>query len=480
MERQRNYAGASNLYRKILAENSDDHQAWASLGKLYVERGHPAGAILFFERAVEADPNRERYRLSLANALWRSRRIASCLQACADAESAGCAGPGFRYHRALCEKRRGNKEAALEAIGDLRSAGSYEGRFLAFCDDLETEKRGAEKRIALYFRKPFGYWVLKPVFEALKGMAGNQADLLFSADQTEVANFAPHVAVVCEAPTGGFRKVLDRTVFVHVRHGLAEKHGAVHFSTLCDYACMPGEMSRERLLSAGTMKPEQVWITGYAQMDLLFRKETPSLSFELDKKKKTVLYAPTFNPGLSSLPLVMRGTSLKQQLLGAVKDEVNLLVKPHPNVFEQLPAWILRLQEMTEETGVFFNSEAPGADLSPYLAAADLLITDASSAALMYLALDRPIIQITNPNHKDDKAYRADGLEWIWRDMGAEVAGVRELHKAVKRALTGTDGHEEKRAKYRKELFDDLTDGRAGERIAEKVLCLETIDKGEL
>jgi CDP-glycerol glycerophosphotransferase (TagB/SpsB family) len=101
------------------------------------------------------------------------------------------------------------------------------------------------------------------------------------------------------------------------------------------------------------------------------------------------------------------------------------------------------------------------------------LVSDASGVIFQYLALDRPIVLIANPAAASDEArYDPDAIEWRWRDVGEEVADVKKLAAAVERALADPDAGAERRAEYRRLLFDDLTDGRAGQRIVEKVSTL--------
>ncbi|MCG8508880.1 MAG: CDP-glycerol glycerophosphotransferase family protein [Rhodospirillales bacterium] len=113
--------------------------------------------------------------------------------------------------------------------------------------------------------------------------------------------------------------------------------------------------------------------------------------------------------------------------------------------------------------------------LGIYLTAADLLVSDASSAAFQFLALDRPIVLVTNPDHLRDKQnYDPDGIEWAWRDVGEEVLAVEDLAAAVERGLEDPDRGAGNRAKYRERLFGDLTDGRVVKRIVERISGLGT------
>ena len=112
----------------------------------------------------------------------------------------------------------------------------------------------------------------------------------------------------------------------------------------------------------------------------------------------------------------------------------------------------------------------PAYDAAACLIRADLLITDASSLMLEYLALDRPMVLITNPDHFGDPThFDAAGFEWTWRNMGEEVRDVELLSEAVNRALDNPNAKAAIRAEYRHHLFGDLTDGCAAVRIVQHI-----------
>jgi hypothetical protein len=79
---------------------------------------------------------------------------------------------------------------------------------------------------------------------------------------------------------------------------------------------------------------------------------------------------------------------------------VNVLVKLHDRSRDPRPFysggvdWAAALEPVLRgPRGVL----APGADVSPYLVAADVMITDHSSAGFEYLLLDRPLVRIHRP-----------------------------------------------------------------------------------
>jgi CDP-glycerol glycerophosphotransferase (TagB/SpsB family) len=115
-------------------------------------------------------------------------------------------------------------------------------------------------------------------------------------------------------------------------------------------------------------------------------------SLGLDPSRPTLIYAPTWTT-YSSLNAI--GEELVREL---VRAGYNLIVKLHDNSLDpNRPVnsggidWAGRLKPiLSAGTGHL----AKQGNISPYLVAADLMISDHSSAAFEYLLLDRPLIRI--------------------------------------------------------------------------------------
>jgi CDP-glycerol glycerophosphotransferase (TagB/SpsB family) len=105
----------------------------------------------------------------------------------------------------------------------------------------------------------------------------------------------------------------------------------------------------------------------------------------------------------------------------------------------------------------------------PWLKAADVLVSEPSSIICQYLAVDRPLVLISNPARFASPHYDQRGVEWRWRDVGEEIHHVDQLAAAVSWALDDPSLGARRRAHYRRELFGDLTDGRAAERLAQHI-----------
>src|SRR5437762_12691248 len=114
----------------------------------------------------------------------------------------------------------------------------------------------------------------------------------------------------------------------------------------------------------------------------------------MDPALTTVLYAPTWTR-FSSLNAMGEDV-----VRGLVDAGYRVLVKLHENsldrAFENSGGvdWVARLGPiLARGDGHFIRS----ADASPWLVAADVLITDHSSIGFEYLLLDRPVIRIAAP-----------------------------------------------------------------------------------
>jgi hypothetical protein len=114
----------------------------------------------------------------------------------------------------------------------------------------------------------------------------------------------------------------------------------------------------------------------------------------LDPSRPTVLYAPTWSPASS---LNAMGLDLIQGLL---RLPINVIVKLHDrsrDLRERYSGgvdWVKRIEPRLAAGRAVI---APGHDICPYLVAADLMVTDHSSAGFEFLLRDRPIVRIHRP-----------------------------------------------------------------------------------
>ncbi|MEY8246871.1 MAG: CDP-glycerol glycerophosphotransferase family protein [Bermanella sp.] len=136
------------------------------------------------------------------------------------------------------------------------------------------------------------------------------------------------------------------------------------------------------------MYPEQHFVdTGYAKLDPIANGELDELkpsNWGLDDSKKTILYAPTFYPSsIECLPI-----HFPKEFA-----EYNVILKPH--YFSLANGNYKKQKRLLEIWGKSENVYLAGLDevnIIPFMAVADVLISDASSTLFEFAALNKPVV----------------------------------------------------------------------------------------
>lgn len=127
--------------------------------------------------------------------------------------------------------------------------------------------------------------------------------------------------------------------------------------------------------------------TGYAKLDPILNKTIKGLDKQqlgLDENKLTLLYAPTFYP--SSIECM--NDDFPSQF-----SDYNIIIKPHffslaKSRYRKQKQKILNWQKYKN---VYVANESEF-NLTPFLAIADIMLSDASSAIFEFAALDKPVV----------------------------------------------------------------------------------------
>lgn len=250
---------------------------------------------------------------------------------------------------------------------------------------------------------------------------------------------------------------------VNIGHGLISKgqyysnSPLIGRENLADILCVPGPWHKETLEKYIHIP---VVATGMSKLDALFThfdKTEFSTSRGIDPHKKIILWAPTFNMELSSIPVIW--TQIRKLCpLGQV------LIKLHGTTdifFKQA------LEQLASRTdGLFYITEA---DTTPYMKASDLMITDVSSVMFEYTALDKPIVLVDNPHQEEYVNYNLEDVEYFWRDIGVRISKIEDLLPSVSRELNNPATYKSQRERCAKAMFAGQ-DGKNSDRIAEVIL----------
>jgi CDP-glycerol glycerophosphotransferase (TagB/SpsB family) len=304
------------------------------------------------------------------------------------------------------------------------------------------------RRYLLFAELSYAFEILRPLQEAAWRRGAQVAWFLNGPDPAqlrpgeqqlrsvaEVAAFAPDAVLVPGNEVPPFFPGLKVQVF----HGLGiEKKGHFRIRGMFDLFCTFGPLTTgpfER------MARQHGWFrvveTGWPKTDPLFAHAAPVAAGATPH----ILYAPTFSPSLTSAPALAPAI---EAILG--RRPWRWTVKFHPKMDPQLAAPLRAIAHPN-------YAIAEDAALLPWLRAADVMLTDTSSAAAEFMLLGKPVVAYRN---------RAPGPHLI------NIGEPAELEDALAAALAGTDASRGAREAYT-QAMQPYRDGRSSERVLDAI-----------
>ena len=284
--------------------------------------------------------------------------------------------------------------------------------------DRTLGQRSGRRRILVDARTPVNFTMVAPVYRAMAG--DPRVSFFFTASEeperlNEIYSHAPGVRLIHPADARRMRfdayvasdfmwQSLPRgTCRIQVFHGVGGKYGFDAPTTSMrawDRIFFVNERRLRNFIKAGAIDADSpaIRMVGLPKADALVNGTWTQAgvleSLGLDPSRPTVLYAPTWSPA-SSLNAV--GLELIERIKAM---PVNLIVKLHDrsrDLREFYSGGIDWVQALTPLLNPPCAVLAPGHDITPYLVAADMMVTDHSSAGFEYLLRDRPIVRIHRP-----------------------------------------------------------------------------------
>lgn len=273
-------------------------------------------------------------------------------------------------------------------------------------------------------------------------------------------------SVVCaHSSTDLFPRRVPRAV--QIFHGVSFKNFAVREKMLAyDILCIPGRYHAERFQSQGLLGKgtSQFLLTGFPKVDRLVlgpdNRDRLLKSLGLDPSLPTVLYAPTGGKH-NSLDTV------GEEVVSAIAEDHrwNLLVKPHDHPKKAVD-WFEVLAPLESDRLKLVRDF----DVIPYLRAADLLLTDASSVSMEYTLLDRPMVFIDVPKLFRNVEKRGGALDLV--TYGRKIGVVANTSADVVPAIADALAHPQREGALRRKAAGHIfhNPGGATANVAAVVL----------
>ena len=211
---------------------------------------------------------------------------------------------------------------------------------------------------------------------------------------------------------------------------------------------------------------------GFCKLDPVLNGSTSGMDLQalgLDPKKPTLVYAPTFYP-----------SSIERFSKRWPKEfaEYNILIKPH--YFSLSKKRYKKQKKLLTHWRSYDNvylAQEQDYSLLPFLATADVLISDASSALFEFAALNKPIVWCDflklrwsyrsvlrfRFNNRMDEDYEK------YADIGIHARSYKSLKTIVNSQINHPAQYAKQRLDYAEQLAGRL-DGKASERIVEYLM----------
>jgi hypothetical protein len=339
--------------------------------------------------------------------------------------------------------------------------------------DRRIGRRSERRRILVDARTPVNYVMVAPMVRAMR--QDPRVEFWFTASEEpaklrEIYCEAPDVRLVHPVRASAARfdaylasdfmwaTLLRDTCRIQVFHGVGGKYGfdaPTESMREWDRLFFVNRRRLANVIKAGAIDPDSpaIRLIGYPKTDCLvdgsLNRHDVLTGLGLDPARPTLLYAPTWSPASS---LNTMGEDVVRGLLAL---GTNLIVKLHDrslDLREQYSGgvdWPARLRPLLPEGRAILAS---GHDISPYLAAADAMITDHSSAGFEYLLRDRPIVRIHRPALLELANVHPDYAQLL-ASVSDTAETARGVVDAVSRGLAAPDRLSARRREVAEDLF---------------------------
>lgn len=318
------------------------------------------------------------------------------------------------------------------------------------------------KHYLLYISQNYAFEILRPLQREIRKrgdkaawfVEGKAVDLsLFKQDEEQLSSveaikhFNPIAVYVPGNTVPSFIPGLKVQVF----HGFEwKKKGHFRIRDCFDLYCTQGPLFTDKFNALRQQHPHfEVIETGWPKIDDFM--STTAYRWKKQKSLKTVLYAPTFSPSLTSATALFETI---RALSSKTAADYQWLIKFHPKMKRD---WVN--QYMTIESEYLHIVE--DANIAPVLHAADVLISDTSSVITEFALLNKPII--TFNNHSPEAHF-------------INIQKAEQLQYSLQQALSDSTILRDK-VKRNVDLLHPYRDNESSARVIDATLSM--IEKGQ-
>ncbi|MEQ8666247.1 MAG: tetratricopeptide repeat protein [Rhodospirillales bacterium] len=456
---------AEKALRTAIERQPDDASVLSELGKVLFLANKGPEAVHAFRRAVRVAPDDGEARYLLGVGLRRSgafNEAVRCLRIAAEIE------PGSvraLYHLGLAHESLGRFDEAARCFEDARRIDPddrvVEAAILS--SEAASISRSREidrlKKVVFHLSSSADFPALRPVFRAI----GESCWPLISADDIQIKAFGASGAVIVGGQAATARTMVDGGPVIHLPAAVARDAEGLANAVLADAVGALTLRDADALIDAGVER-SRVTFTGLPMADSLFTGHRPGVPKRFNPERRRLVFAPHSS---STSAAVVLGDFL-DDLLKTLPDDMDLVIWPRPETVRGQPTWMDDWQRLAQNESRVELLRDPGINPLDVLAGANMLLTDPSDRAALFLPFDRPLI-VTGKRHSTLHAL-PDAIVDAIEQAAYPVFEASQIADILRAALDDPGGMSEQRARARAIVFDTAADGGAAERAAEAVL----------
>ena len=356
-------------------------------------------------------------------------------------------------------------------------------RTIGLLHDIDDRVAGAahdRKRILFEAGSPMNVAIMRPLIDRLHHDPRLELHFTTPAGPWQPEEIFGHVGIVSRVPpyqSASWMKfdaylnadfwdmtwLHRRTCRIHLFHGVAGKYGLdapVEIApVVAAFDCLMFANSdrRARYIETGLVQDDDMKaaLVGYPKVDCLvdgsLDRDAIARDLGFHRRVPTVIYAPTWSP-YSSL------NTMGEEIIDRIAAEgLQVIVKLHDRSYDRRARasggidWAVRLSRFASHPSIRIVREP---DATPFLAAADALVSDHSSIAFEYMLLDRPIVVVDCPELLAKAGISPEKVRRL--RSGAEVArNPTDVVAAVVKSLANPAVRSTERRQTARELFHE-------------------------